>query len=196
MACSSRHNKLSKSHAAPIVSNIRLLPEQLVASTLKTVFGMYVDPELDSFVKDNLRLIIPVLWDTANKPSKHDIGLRYATFSANADLPRKSSAYEFLSVVKGGLTFLPKEQGVVEMDEVLDALWAAHNAFNNFYNEPIHARSLIRYVPKNGDIPKSITKKYVKVLVMCRIGNKYGISSGALEYYDEMINRFCEIVIG
>ncbi|WP_438491000.1 hypothetical protein [Paenibacillus sp. IHBB 3054] len=189
-----RANQLTSADIPPIASNIRQLPEELITSTIRTVFGMFVDPELQTNIRNNLTLITPCLWNYSNKQSKHDIGLKYAIFSANADLPRKKLAYDFLTIVEG-LTYLPAEQIVVEMEEVIESLLTAHNGWNNFYNEPVHARSLLRYIPDTGVVPIPISEHYVKVVVMCRIGNGHGVSGSALEYYEEMIGRFTEYQI-
>src|SRR3546814_1704560 len=72
------------------------------------------------------------------------------------------------------------------------ALYNAHSGFNNFYNEPAHAKSLLAYVPATGRIPEAIRRSYVKTLVMAKIGNGYGISGMAIPHYDAMIDRFTE----
>jgi hypothetical protein len=63
---------------------------------------------------------------------------------------------------------------------------------NNFYNEPAHAKILAELVPKTGVIPPEIRTNYVKTLILCRMGNSYGVSFAAKEYYDELISRFQE----
>ena len=78
------------------------------------------------------------------------------------------------------------------MDENIQSLFNAHLGMNNFYNEPPHARNLTRLVPKTGDIPAQLRRSYVKTLIMCRIGNGYGISYAAVPMYDELIGRFLE----
>ncbi|MDD3704482.1 MAG: hypothetical protein PHC45_00210 [Clostridiaceae bacterium] len=186
-----RCNVLSQNDVAPIESNIQKLPIDLVDSTIRAVFGMYTQPDTDSTVRQNLRYISPSLWSSCSKQSKHEAGLKYAVFSANAEVDRKRLAHEFLSSVDG-LSFLPHEQRAIDMNQILDGLFAAHNGWNNFYNEPPHARMLISYVPGNGDVPEAVLEKYVKVLVLCRIGNGFGISSGAYDYYDELVNRFSD----
>lgn len=45
-------------------------------------------------------------------------------------------------------------------------------------------------VPASGNIPDSVSGKYVKVLTMCHIGNGYGVSSGAEPIYNNLINRW------
>ncbi|WP_053217776.1 hypothetical protein [Virgibacillus senegalensis] len=108
-----------------------------------------------------------------------------------APLFTKALAHEFLRFVEG-LSYLPKEQIIVEMDQTLNNLFMVHNGFNNFHNEPPHARLLYSYVPTTGNIPDQILSRYVKVLIMCSIGNGYGVSDGAYIYYKELLARFKE----
>lgn len=186
-----RKNELSKEDIPPIISNIERLPVELVDSTIRAAFGMYTDPKLDAKVRNNLKLVASSFWDNCSEESKNNLALKYAVFSANADIDRKPLAYEFLVFVKG-LSYLPEEQIIVEMDRALDNLFMVHNGFNNFHNEPPHARLLYSYVPPTGNIPKQILYKYVKVITMCSIGNGYGISNSANFYYKKLLSRFKE----
>ncbi|MDX8044762.1 hypothetical protein SH601_02080 [Gracilibacillus sp. S3-1-1] len=189
-----RTNQLTTDDLPPIKTNISMLPVELVDSTLRAVFGMYVDPSLDARIRNNLKLVAPSLWINCSEETKKDLGLKYAIYSANADLPRKANAHEFLQFVEG-LMFLPKEHIAVDMDTALDSLLMVHNGMNNFHNEPPHARLIAAYVPNTGDVPLSLLSKYVKVLTMCAVGNAWGTSNAAYPYYEEMLNRFTEVQI-
>lgn len=189
-----RNNKLSKKDLPPIRSNIEMLPTDLVDSTIRAVYGMYTDPQLDVQIRNNLKIVAPSLWSNCSDESKKNLGLKYAMFSANADLDRKNLAHEFLQFVEG-LAYLPKEQIVLDMNQALDNLLHVHNGHNNFHNEPPHARLLAAYVPTTGEIPDLVLEKYVKVVTMCAIGNGYGVSDAANTYYKVLINRFLEMHI-
>jgi hypothetical protein len=186
-----RNHTLSSQDVPPIRASIQRLPQDLVDATLRAVYGMYTTLDLDARIRNNLKLIAPSVWDSSSKSAKYDAGLKYAVFSANADLQRKQLAYDFLTLVDG-LSFLPNDQRALDMDQILDGLFQAHNAWNNFYNEPSHARMLAAYVPNTGDVPQEVVVKYVKVLTMCRIGNGYGVSEGAKGIYDDLLSRFGE----
>lgn len=186
-----REATLSANDAADLEIPIQRLPSQLANSLLRAIFGMYADPRLASSVRDNIRYIAKSVWDISSEDAKDEIGIRYATFSANADVERKRLARQFLTQVQG-LGHLTEDTRAAEMSELITNLEAAHYGFNNFHNEPAHARALARYVPETGEIPRAIRGRYVKILTMCRIGNGYGISNAALGYYDRMISRFQE----
>src|SRR5690606_38557152 len=69
-------------------------------------------------------------------------------------------------------------------------LFSAHTGFNNFHNEPAHARALDAYVSAAGTVPDAVRKFYVKTLVMARIGNGHGTSEMAVPYYERLITKF------
>ncbi|MER2079427.1 hypothetical protein [Psychrobacillus psychrotolerans] len=183
--------EISQTDLPPIEANIQKLPMDLIDSTIRAVFGMYTDPTLSATVRNNLKLVLPSLWYSCSVESKNNLGLKYAVFSANAELERKKLAHEFLKIVEG-LSFLPKEQIAAEMDQVLENLLTVHNGFNNFHSEPPYARLLQSYIPQNGIIPEQVNFTYVKVLTMCSIGNGYGVSSAADVYYQDLMGRFLE----
>jgi len=88
------------------------------------------------------------------------------------------------------LAYLPANTIAIEITSALDALLAAHNGWHNFYHEPSPARLLQSFVPASGNVPDSVSGKYVKVLTLCHIGNKHGVSSAADSIYTNLINRW------
>ena len=184
-----RTQRLSASDISSIKPNIEVLPSDLVLSLLRSVFGMFTDPDLPAEIKQNIRLIAPAVWEAVMDETKYEIGFKYSVYSANADIARKNLAYEFLEMV-GGLSFLRPEELAIKLNENLDNLLAAHFGFDNFYTEPPHAKLLVQYVPESGVIPAAVLQKYVKTLILCRIGNGYGVSRAAKDYYDSLIDRF------
>jgi hypothetical protein len=54
---------------------------------------------------------------------------------------------------------------------------------------------LARYVPENGAIPRAVLTKYVKTLLLCRVGDANwgdGVSRGAKPYYDRLVAKMQE----
>lgn len=189
-----RSRELTSDDVNPIISNIQKLPLEIVSSLLRTIFGMYTDPDMAASAKNNIKLIAKAVWNGAPDERRFEAGLKYATFAANADITRRDSAREFLDIV-GGMSYLPKETLARELEEKIQNLLTAHYGMNNFYNEPSHAKILAELVPKTGLIPQAVREIYVKTIILCRIGNFYGISWAATDYYDELISRFQEAEI-
>jgi hypothetical protein len=184
-----REHRLSRGDADPIISNIQKLPLDLAKSLLRAVFGMYTDQKTSSDVRSNIDFLSESLWHQVDDESRHEVGLKHARFSANGELTRKRLAEMFLQRVDG-ISFMTDEQLTLRIDDQLDKLWNAHIGWDNFYNEPPHAKALVQNIPPSGVIPSTVRTRYVRVLTMCRIGNGHGVSNAAVKYYDELIDRF------
>jgi len=191
-----RQETLSEDSIEPIAAAVALLPDDLSRSLLRAIFGMYTDPNLAAETRNNIRLTAKVVWDAGSEEARFEAGLKFASLTANAEVTRAGLAREFLQRVDG-LSYLPPDALGLEMTTAVDALFTAHNGWDNFYNEPPHARMLQSLVPASGDVPNSVVRKYVTVLTMCRIGNGHGLSWAAGPVYDSLIGRWRdrEIVI-
>ena len=187
-----RNTTLTEQDAQYIRAGIEYLPAELATSVLRTLFGMYTTKDSAVHIKSNIKLVARSAWNVAPDEVKYECGFKYATFASNGEVERKGAANEFLSVV-GGLPFLPNDTLALEMSEKIDSLFAAHTGFNNFHNEPAHARALDAYVSSAGTIPDAVRKSYVKTLVMARIGNGHGTSDMAVTYYENLIAKFGEV---
>lgn len=184
-----RKNSLTEQDAEPIKEHIERLSVDRVTFLLRAIFGMYTDTKTSVTIKNNIKLIAKKCWNVVSNEEKYRYGIKYNSFSVNADIERKKLAEEFLNIV-GGNSFLPEDDLSLKISESLDNLRNAHYGMNNFYNEPAHAKILSDYIPENGIIPKNIRFDYVKILILARIGNGYGLSNSAVPYYDEMIDKF------
>ena len=152
---------------------------------------MYTDTKLTSQIRENIKLVIKKVWDISPDQEKYECGFRYNRFLVNAEVDKRTLAHDFLNSVSG-LSFLPESVLAVEIKEKVELLYQTHTSFNNFHNEPTPAKILAEYVPDTGIIPDSIRAKYIKIIVMAKIGNGFGTSNMAMPYYDEMINKFGE----
>ncbi len=184
-----RQQVLGPEHVANLPELWASFPGRLLGATLRAVFGMYTDPATESDVRTNIARVAPSLWAVVHDDERTEVGVKYATFKVNADVRRQELAREFLVVVEG-LSYLPEEQLVGEINAALDRLYAAHIGWDNFHNEDPHAAILAGIVPRNREVPRSIMRKFVKVLVLCRTGNGYGVAWSARPHYDDMIRRF------
>jgi hypothetical protein len=186
-----RTKVLTATDAAPINTSISSLPPALAASLLRAFVGMFADPNMGASTKNNILLLAKAIWGQVHEDARQNVGIRYATFEVNGDIARKTAVREFLQHVDA-LSYLPPSTLVVEFEEKVNNLETAHFGMNNFYNEPAHARALAALVPMSGVLPDAVRSKYVKTVVLCRIGNGYGVSFVAAPIYDQLIDRFQE----
>lgn len=186
-----RNSILTNDLILHINHSMEKLPSDILTSLLKTLFGMYTDKKSSTEIKANIKGIVQKCWELSTQNSKYECGLKYAAFAANGDADRTILAKEFLSLVDG-LAYLPTDALALELSEKINNLYLAHTRLNNFYNKPIYAKVLSKYIPDNGDIPTIVRFQYVKVIIMARIGNGYGTSWHACAYYDKLIGKFTE----
>jgi len=186
-----RSATLAEPDAQHIRAGIELLPPELGTSLLRTLFGMYTSSGIAVQVKANIKLVAKDAWNVAPDDTRHECGFKYSAFARNGETDRRDAANEFLAVV-GGLPYLPTDTLALEMSDKIDNLFAAHTGFNNFHNEPPHARALAAYVSSAGTVPSAVRKSYVKTLVMAAIGNGHGVSTMAVPFYDKLISMLGE----
>jgi hypothetical protein len=186
-----RTQTLAATDVAPIATRVQALPAEIANSLLRALAGMFADTQLAATAKNNIRLIAPAVWGQALDQARQEVGLKYSRFAANADVQRRDALRELLTLV-GGLAFLPPDALALELSEKIQAVEAAHLGFNNFYNEPLPARTLASFVPANGAIPGVIRAEYVRVLTLAHIGNPYGTSEAADAHYVKLIEMFGE----
>jgi hypothetical protein len=186
-----RTQLLTQAHVPAIAANLKKLPLELVAALLRAIAGLYCDPRQDVRVKDNVKFIAEAVWACAPERARGEIGIKYASYAANADVERKAHAHEFLELVDG-LTYLPQSDLALSIQEVVTGLDATHDGMNNFYNEAPVVRRLLKYVPASGKIPDQVNEAYVHVLVRCRVGRLSGVARAAVPMYDSLIDLFDE----
>lgn len=181
-----REESLSMNDITPIVEGAKKLPDELLNSFLRTIFGMYTDVNIAANIRRNINLVAKEIFQIASDDMRHEIGLKYSSFEVNGEVSRKALAYTFLDIVQG-LSHLPSDTLALKLNDALEELLKAHNGWNNFSNEPTPAKLVKSFIPNSGNIPKNSITKYVKVLTICKIGNEYGTSNIAEEIYDELI---------
>lgn len=186
-----RQETLSKDDVEPIKLAIQNLNDDISQSLLRTIFGMFTDSKISADTRNNIILVAKEIWEVCSDEARYDVGLKHDSLSANGEVTKVKFARSFLELVDG-LAYLSPNSRAVEINTALETLWISHINWNNFYNELPNARSVAAFIPENGDTPDSISKKYVKIITMCKIGNGHGIARDAEEIYDRLINRWQE----
>lgn len=67
-------------------------------------------------------------------------------------------------------------------------LYNAHNGWDNFSNEVPFAERLFEL--SKGKRPETVMEEYVYTIVLCYVGNPYGVSRNSIKYYENMIRNF------
>ena len=186
-----RNEQLYDDHIPPIETALSSLPRDLAESLLRTMQGMYTEVDLEARVRNNVKQVSPAVWKVSPDSARYGAGLTLARLQANGEISRAKLAREFLELVDG-LTYLPKEKLELEINNALDFLMTAHNGFDNFHHEYTPARQLVQLIPASIEVPTTTEFKFVKTVVMCKIGNGYGVAWAAEHLYDRLISGFSD----
>lgn len=164
------------------------LPTPQADNLGRGLFGIYVDPNSLVQTRDNVRLLMPLLWPHLTVDIKRGFGVRYGRFVANHDQQQAEMAREILDLVDAQ-SYLPESVRVTELDQAIDALTAAHQAMNNFYTEPGLARTVQTLVGTD-PVPVAVQTKYVLTVVNLFLGRGSGVAWNADPIYRDLIMAF------
>lgn len=175
--------------ATSVCAAIQQLPNNRLPSLAKSIFGMFFDPSISSNTKNNILLLANSIWVALDEQSKHDIGLKYASFSANGDTIKAQSVRGLLQHVNG-LSYLDENTKTIDIQNILERLLIAHDGFDNYHTEGPLAKTLCQFIPEDGIAPASILNNYVKTIAICFIGNSYGFSWEAQPLYEKLVSTW------
>lgn len=183
-----RKKTLSAAKAKEISEFFDDLPQDRADNIAAGLFGMYVDPDSSTQIRDNVRLLMPKLWQVTSEDQRQDFGVKYGRFLANGDQEQADWSRELLDAVDAG-AYLPENVRVSEIAAAVDDLLVAHRGYENFYTEPSRARALEALV---GDrpVPTEVRRPYVRGVIEAFLTNGHGTAWNAEPHYLRMIARF------
>lgn len=183
-------NKITEAEARQIAIFFANLPRERVNTLAEGFFGIYTQPDTVSQTRQNVRLLIPDLWNRLDENTRQQFGVKYSRFIANNDQDKKKLSREFLETV-AGLSYIPDNIRAAEIQTDIENLLLAHRApRNNFYNEPPFARQLWRLVGGTGKVPSEINNQYVLCLVEVFLTNGNGVARDAESIYKLLLDQF------
>lgn len=167
------------------------LPKDQLNNLVSGLFGTFTRIDTTPQTRQNIRILIPLLWDRVDENTRQKFGSDYSKYAAAGDQERKKLVREFLELVSA-TSYLSDDFRIVAIDTVLDNLLLAHRAtdFKNFYSEPPFARELERLVGSEGKVPQLINRKYVHGMVEVFLTNGYGVARNAEPIYKSLIDLF------
>lgn len=153
------------------------------------LFGIFYKRETSESVRQNIRLLAPMLWPYVDENTRKSFGLKHAYFSANSHIEEKNFAKEFLAVVDG-LQYITDQHRAIEVSTILEELKNAHEGLNNFYNEVLPARRLKSIIGDTPSVPTGIQTKYISTLIDVFLTNGFGVARSSNNIYLELIQGF------
>ncbi len=146
---------------------------------IKTKEGGELDNALSNFENTILNI-----WDDLTSEDKFTIGSAYRDVVSEGKKRLSGYLKSVLSKVKG-FDYVPETLRSETFIEAAHELKTVHYDFNNFYNEPAAAEKLERL----GTIPRNAVGICMSVILLCKLGNRYGISDNAQPILDKMLDK-------
>jgi len=181
-------NKISESEAKQIAVFFANLPREKVNTLAEGFFGIYTQTDTVSQTRQNVRLLVPYLWNRLDENTRQQFGIKYARFLANNDQDKQKLSREFLDTVSG-LSYIPDGIRAAEVQTAIENLLLVHRGVNNFHNEPQFARQLQRLVGETGRVPPEINNEYVLCLVEVFLTNGNGVAWNAESTYISLLDQ-------
>lgn len=168
------------------------LPTKNNDNLLQTVFGIYVGAT-DNILKKNISYIGPMVWLHSSDAAKYKLGETLDGYRSNLHNEKLAAGNEFFDFCDGN-SFKTVDSRVIELDDYLDELYAAHQGWDNFHHEVPPARKISKYIKTEADIPTVKVVKLIRIIIKCRIGNgvsyQGGVSPLGKPIYDDILNKF------
>lgn len=123
----------------------------------------------------NLNVILPLVWSSIRDTEKFLVGTAYSI--AYSDGAQTASAGLKSALLKvNGFDYVPETVRSRTFLKVAEKIIEAHEAINNFYNEPAPVRELKAL---GSTIPIPAFPSCASAILCVKIGNSYGISNAA-----------------
>jgi hypothetical protein len=155
----------------------------------------------------NIRLVLPLIWERLRKPEKWQTGQAYAEIYAEGKKDAVNGLKAALSDV-AGFDYVPENLRSATFTRAAHDVLAAHQSFNNFYNEPGPMQALAAL---GTTIPSPAFPVCMTATLCVWLGNPYGFAWGAQEstkkilrglsrdrwtyYLDEVLPRDTEVLV-
>ncbi len=131
----------------------------------------------------NAGLIIPLLWDRLKRSERWQVGQAYAAEFSEGRKETVRALHGVLVAVKG-FDYVPENLRSATFTRVAGLVIAAHQGFNNFYNEPAPMRELASL---GTSIPGPALPACMTAALCVKLGNRYGHTFGAESPADEVL---------
>ena len=181
---------LDQANVASISNKIGALPSHHCGNVLRSMFGIYVSPDTDPQVRKNISQLAVSVWNATSDETKYRLGLTLEGYNTNLYREKHQLGEQFLQSV-GGNAFRSNSERAIIVDSLLDQLLEKHQGWDNFHHEGPVADSISSYIGGQQDILPNFAAKFVKTILMCRIGRGIsycrGVSPRGMVYYDRMI---------
>lgn len=133
----------------------------------------------------NMNEIIVNIWGSLMADEKYFIGMKYSGYS-NTGEEKYIKPLKSILLKVHGFDYVPENLRSTAFIQEAKKLKMVHNSFDNFYNEPGAVSRLERLGTK---IPKPAISESITSTLMVMLGNRYGVSYGAIEKCEKILDK-------
>lgn len=151
---------------------------RILLSIIKTSTGAQLENSLA-----NANLIVPKIWQFLKHPEKYQVGRSYSELFADGKTKAASGLKQVLLKVKG-FDFVPEDLRSTSFIKMANEIIRAHEAMNNFYNEPAPMNTLYKM---GSIVPIPAFPACMTAILLVKLGNSYGVSIAAQPSANNML---------
>ena len=182
--CDARMNDQQISCWINKISSTNELQKNLAASALH---GIYCDSDKIEEARKNALDISRGIKDDFTQKAVENILVQHEKYRECQTAKLRKSEEFFTKIRMHNL--LDETTKCSLFSNACSRLKAAHYEYNNFHNEPPYAEKLFD-MQFDCTVPGVVKYSYVEVIVLCGMGNPYGVSRDAYEFYKKMVQSF------
>lgn len=165
------------------VALIQAQSSRIYGPLLHSFFSQWIEPTCPAHLKASIRIIAPQLWKSCTDDVRSSVAQRFASLRDRTSADASREAQQFLRIVDG-IRYIPRTLRFAMFNYYARNLIDAYSGWQNFYNEPEHARALREL---GLDVPPEAAVVYAKAVVLSFVGNSYGHAWGAESHSREML---------
>lgn len=120
----------------------------------------------------NINVLVPSMWPVLRESERWQIGRSYAEAYSEGKTTVVGGLKSALLKV-GGFDYVPENLRSDTFVKAAEAILRAHDGLNNFYNEPIHVKHMLRL---GSTIPTPAVPACITAILSVVLGNQYGVS--------------------
>lgn len=155
--------------------------------------GMYCDSNTSETTRQNIINVSSKIKDSFSNTTKSSLIDSHSKYQAKGEEEKYKASLVFFETLNL-LSLLNQTELHSIFSKAIEKLWLVHNGYHNFYNEPPFAERLAE-ITQNQAVPTTAQENFVLVVACCYIGNGYGVSNAAIQYYQKMIENFSPLEI-
>ncbi|MDO5375305.1 MAG: hypothetical protein Q4F01_03880 [Staphylococcus rostri] len=166
-----------------MISNTFESQKELV---IQILYSKYTDESNASHIRSNSLQLAKLLKDILSNKMIVSLIKQHSEILIKGNDSRSATSRKFFEEL-GLLSSLKDNEKIAIFKKATDNLRHTHFSFNNFHNEPPFAERLYEISLQITPVPEVIIEEYVSTILCCFLGNDYGVSTNAMQFYRKML---------